>query len=80
MWLTDGQTDRQTDGRTDERHTIIRPKFYFGRIKINQLAYRNKVMSIKHVYCNSVSFKVACLCKIKPKIFIIQHCAVTTYY
>jgi len=29
MWLTDGQTDR----RTDERHTIIRPKFYFGRIK-----------------------------------------------
>jgi len=23
----------RTDGRTDERHTIIRPKFYFGRIK-----------------------------------------------
>ena len=30
MWLMDGQTD----GRTDERHTIIGPKFYFGRIKI----------------------------------------------
>ena len=30
MWLTDGRTDGQTDGR----HTIIRPKFYFGRIKI----------------------------------------------
>ena len=23
----------RTDGQTDERHTIIRPKFYFGRIK-----------------------------------------------
>jgi len=31
MWLTDGQTDGQTDGG----HTIIRPKFYFGRIKSN---------------------------------------------
>jgi len=34
MWLTDGQTDRQTD----KRHTIIRPKFYFGRIKIKSKA------------------------------------------
>jgi len=34
---TDGQTDGRTDGQTDGRHTIIRPKFYFGRIKmINQ--------------------------------------------
>ena len=30
MWLTDGQTG----GRTDERHTIIRPNVYFGRLKI----------------------------------------------
>jgi len=30
---TDGQTDGRTDGQTDGRHTIIRPKFYFGRIK-----------------------------------------------
>ena len=30
IWLTDGRTD----GQTDERHTIIRPKFHFGRIKI----------------------------------------------
>jgi len=38
MWLMDGQTDWQTDGRkdrrTDGRHTIIRPKFPFGRIII----------------------------------------------
>jgi len=36
--VANGRTDRQTygrtDGRTDERHTIICPKFYFGRIKI----------------------------------------------
>ena len=35
--VANGRTDRrtvgQTDGRTDGRHTIIRPKFYFGRIK-----------------------------------------------
>jgi len=38
---TDRQTDRQTDERSDGRkdgradgpHTIIRPKFHFGRIK-----------------------------------------------
>ena len=29
---TDGRTDRRTDGQTDGAHTIIRPKFYFGRI------------------------------------------------
>ena len=29
MWLTDGQTN----GRTDGGHTIICPKFHFGRIK-----------------------------------------------
>jgi len=34
MWLTDGQTDGRTDGQTDKRHTIIRPKFHFGRIII----------------------------------------------
>ena len=34
---TDGRTDGRTDRRTDERHTIIRPKFYFGRIKMNYL-------------------------------------------
>ena len=43
MWLTDGQTDRQTDRRTDRRtdgrHTIIRPKFYFGRIKMKIKTY-----------------------------------------
>ena len=33
---TDGRTDGQTDGpdgRTNGRHTIIRPKFHFGRTK-----------------------------------------------
>jgi len=35
MWLTDGRTDVQTDGQTDGRHTIIRPKFHFERIKIH---------------------------------------------
>ena len=36
MWLTDGRTDGQTDRQTDERQTIIRPKFHFGRIKMNK--------------------------------------------
>ena len=30
--VANGRTDRRTDGRTDERHTIILPKFHFGRI------------------------------------------------
>ena len=30
--VANGRTDGWTDGRTDERHTIIRPKFHFGRI------------------------------------------------
>ena len=28
-----GVANGRTDGRKDERHTIIRPKFHFGRIK-----------------------------------------------
>jgi len=31
--VANGRTDRQTDGQTDGRHTIIRPKFHFGRKK-----------------------------------------------
>ena len=51
MWLTDkhtdGQTDRQTDILTDERDTIIRPKFHFGRIKMNLLKiYGLKLLTI----------------------------------
>ena len=41
MWLTDGQTDGRTDRQTDERHTIIRPKFHFGRI-ISKTLKRHK--------------------------------------
>jgi len=33
---TDRQTDGRTDGRTNERHTIIRPKFHFGHIKMKE--------------------------------------------
>jgi len=44
-YVANGWTDRQTDGRTDEqtdeRHTIIRPKFYFGRIKILMRNFRH---------------------------------------
>ena len=35
--VANGRTDRQTDGQTDGGHTIIRPKFYFGRIKMAYL-------------------------------------------
>ena len=35
--VSNGRTDVQTDRRTDERHTIIRPKFHFGRIKMGTL-------------------------------------------
>jgi len=31
-----GQMDGRTDGPTDGRHTIIRPKFHFGCIKIKE--------------------------------------------
>jgi len=35
--VANGRTDRRTDGQTDERHTIICPKFHFGRIKMKAL-------------------------------------------
>jgi len=55
---TDRRTDGRTDGRTDERHTIIRPKFHFGRIKmlclyLDTLIFGQKLcsrLSILHVY------------------------------
>ena len=42
---TDRQTDGRTDGQTNERHTIIHPKFYFGRIK-NRLTWSQKHCSM----------------------------------
>ena len=53
MWLTDGQTDRRTDGQTDGGHTIIRPKFYFGRIKIKKVLKKSNF--IANSYVNFIS-------------------------
>jgi len=37
----------RTDGQTDGRHTIIRPKFHFGRIKrINKLLADNELIDV----------------------------------
>ena len=53
MWLTDGRTD----GWTDERHTIIRPKFNFGRIKKynrrNDIEYIIKTLFTQGVTSNA---------------------------
>jgi len=48
-------TDGRTDGQTGERHTIIRPKFYFGRIinKIVEVCYHLVRINI---YDNSISY------------------------
>jgi len=62
---TDGQTDGRTDGRTDERHTIIRPKFHFGRIKIQTLVeYLGKRIidvQLTFLYQVKVSLYLSCV-------------------
>ena len=63
MLLTDGRTyrrtDGQTDGQTDGRHTIIRPKFHFGRIEMEKnvpLAGQTPYMICDHSISNGLVF------------------------
>jgi len=62
--VANGRTDGQTDGRTDERHTIIRSKFHFGRIKSETrgIFVKNSLLWDKAAKCTCLqkSYKTPC--------------------
>jgi len=55
-----GVANGRTDGRKDERHTIIRPKFHFGRIKSETrgIFVKNSLLWDKAAKCTCLQKKL----------------------